>query len=99
MSDLAVFASLDDLERLLALPLEFPNAQAVADWHDGFKKAVAGAERGPRWPEALARARHLGRLLKHREALLRAAQQRLRRDLDKNTVGRRALSAYRSVQG
>ena len=88
MSDLAVFESLDGLERLLALPLEFPNAQAVA-----------GAERGPRWPEALARARHLGRLLKHREALLRAAQQRLRRDLDKNTVGRRALSAYRSVQG
>ena len=64
MSDQAVLDVLDDLERILAMPLEFPNPDLIARWHEAFKASVASAERGPRWPEALARARTLGRLLK-----------------------------------
>jgi hypothetical protein len=96
MSDQTVLDVLDDLERILAMPLEFPNPDLIARWHEAFKASVAGAERGPRWPEALARARTLGRLLKRREELLRAAQDRVRRELNRFTVSRRALNGYRS---
>jgi hypothetical protein len=94
--DDAVLAVLDRLEALLAAPPEEPNAEAIAAWHRSFRQAVAGAERGPRWPEVQARAKVLGALLNRRMALVRAAQDALRRDLAKLAAGRRALSGYRS---
>ncbi len=96
MTDQGVLEVLERLEPLLAAPLERPHAQAVADWHEAFKRAVAGAERGPRWPEVQARAKVLGRLLSRRMALLQAAQDALRKDLARFSSGRKALAAYRA---
>jgi hypothetical protein len=97
MTDQAMAGVLDDLERILAMPLEFPDPKVIADWHESFKRCAASAERGPGWPGLVERAHQLGRLLKRREALLRADQQRVRRELNKFSVSRRALSAYQAV--
>jgi hypothetical protein len=96
MTDQDVIAVLDRLESLLGAPLDRSDARAVADWHEAFKRAVAGAERGSRWPEVQARAKVLGRLLSRRMALLQAAQDALRQDLAKVASGRKALAAYRN---
>ena len=85
MTDQDVIAVLDRLESLLGAPLDRSDA-----------RAVAGAERGSRWPEVQARAKVLGRLLSRRMALLQAAQDALRQDLAKVASGRKALAAYRN---
>ncbi|MGA2080939.1 MAG: hypothetical protein ABSH53_10075 [Holophaga sp.] len=94
MTDLEVLAVLDRLEPLLAVPADLPNDQAVAQWHEAFKQALAGAEHGPRWPEVQARAKVLGVLLSRRVAQLQSAQEALRRSLGRVATGRRALNAY-----
>ncbi len=95
MTDLDVLAALDTLEALLAGPASQPNGDAVATWHEAFKRALAGAERGFRWGEVQARGRVLGNLLSQRMALVRAARDVLGRDLAKVASGRRALKGYR----
>ena len=94
MSDQDVLTVLDRLERLLKAPLEHPNGPAIAQWHAEFNRAVAAAERGPRWPEVKLRARVLGIMLSRRMALLQASQKILRQKLTRNAAGRRALGAY-----
>jgi len=94
MTDQDVLAVLDRLESILAAPLDHPNAQAVAEWHEAFRQAVAEAERGLRWPEVKVRAKVLGVLLSRRVALLQDAQKALKGRLDRVATGRRALTAY-----
>ena len=94
MSDQEVARSLDQLEQLLATPLDVPNGQAFVDWNSAFQAALAGASRGPEWAALRVRARILGRRLKQREAMLRAAQAQLKREMGQIGSGRRALGAY-----
>jgi uncharacterized small protein (DUF1192 family) len=96
MTDQDVRAVLDRLEPLLGGPLEQSDAQAIAEWHQAFREAVAGAERGPGWREIQDRAKVLGTLLNRRVAMLQAAQEGLKAELGKVSAGRRALNAYRS---
>jgi hypothetical protein len=96
MSDLEVLAALDRLQPLLEAPLEVRNGPAIAAWEAAFRICTASAERGPRWPEVLDRARCLRRLLDRRRALLRLRQQEARRELSRVSAGRRALAAYHS---
>jgi len=75
--------------------------QSVIDFYSyagGFaiQAALAGASRGPEWAALRVRARILGRRLKQREAMLRAAQAQLKREMGQIGSGRRALSAYGS---
>ena len=97
MSDHDVLQVLDRLALLLRTPVERPNAQAIADWHDEFKRSVATAERGPGWAEIKDRAKVLGVLLNRRMALIQGAQRTLRQKLDRNVTGRRALTAYQTT--
>jgi hypothetical protein len=92
--DQEVARCLDRLEQLLATPLDAPNGQAFADWNTAFQAALAGAARGPEWPALRVRARILGRRLKHREVMIRAAQAQVQRDMGQIGSGRRALGAY-----
>jgi hypothetical protein len=95
MTDQEVLQVLDQLEGILSAPLELPNAKAVAEWHEAFRRAAAAAERGPRWPEVQVRAKVLGVLLSRRVALIQDAQKTLKLRLDKVATGRRAIAAYR----
>jgi hypothetical protein len=77
------------------MPLEHPNAQAIAQWHAQFNTSVASAERGPHWPDVKLRAKVLGIMLSRRVALLQTSQKTLKQQLGKNAAGHRALCAYR----
>ena len=96
MTDQDVTRALDDLERLLGIPLEHLTAQAVADWHAAFKAAAASAERGPQWRQVQLRAKALGRRLKRQEAMLHEAQKAVKAKLETYGQGKRALAAYRN---
>ena len=95
MSDRRVEASLDDLEKLLATLMDHPDAEAVATWHSAFKEALAGAEKGPGWPEIAGRGQRLGRLLDERVNQLQALRGAVREELLARTRGRIALSGYK----
>jgi hypothetical protein len=97
MSDRAVSEVLDQLEILLGGILARPDGQAIADWHQRFRTAVAAAERGPEWPGILARARDLGVLLDQQTTQLQAAQKAVRWELEKGALGQRALKGYRTL--
>jgi hypothetical protein len=94
MSDLEVLTALDRLERLLKTPLEHSATMDLTTWQAEFDQAAGAAERGPRWPEVLLRAKVLGVLLSRRVALLQASQRSLKQKLARNATGRKALSAY-----
>jgi hypothetical protein len=95
MSDAGVTKVLDDLEGLLENLLDDPDPQAVADWHDAFREAVAGAERGPGWQEIRNRAHELGRRLEQRTGQLQALRGAIREELLAQERGHRALEGYR----
>ena len=96
MTDQDVLAVLDRLEPLLSGSLDQPEAQAIAEWHQAFREAVAGAERGPGWAEVRARAKVLGTLLNRRVAMLQAAQQGLKDEMGRKAAGQRALHGYQT---
>lgn len=95
MSDRAVASSLDDLERLLGQVLDDPDPGAVAAWHDQFRKALEGAEKGPQWPAIAARAHELGGRLQERVSQLKALRGAVREELLAREVGGRALKGYK----
>ena len=95
MSDGGVAAALDALERMLAAMTDDPDPGVVAAWHASFKEAVAGAERGPQWPELVARAHELGRVMDQHANRLKAIRGVIREELLTRSKGNRALSAYK----
>lgn len=97
MSDRNVAASLDDLERLLASLMDRPDPRAVDAWHAAFKAAVATAEKGPQWPQLVARARELGLRLDQEVRNLTAIRGAIRVELQAKERGRRALMGYRPM--
>ena len=97
MSDATVSASLDDLERLLAALVDAPDAGAVQAWHAAFKEALAGAERGPKWPLLAARAKELNQRLDQQMRNLQAIKGAIRLELQAKERGRRALLGYRPM--
>lgn len=95
MTDQDLLRTLDDLERLLATVVEQPDPEAVQHCHEAFSAALAQAERGARWPEVVARAQALKRVLDQSLALLEASREEARQDLAKGVQAQRALTAYR----
>lgn len=95
MSDQAVAEALDDLERLLDEPLERMDGARIADWHARFRQAVETAERGPGWPDLVARAHALGQRMERCLAQAISQQEALRQALTVGQQGARALQAYR----
>jgi len=98
MSDQDVVAVLDRLEQLLEAPggpQEALEPQAVAQWQETFDRALATAQRGPRWPEIRLRAKTLKARLDQRVDALRDAQRVIQGELEQGARGRRALAGYR----
>ena len=94
MSDRDVNLAFDALEDLLSRNLEDPDSQAVDAWHASFKRTLASAERGPQWPALQARGQLMAAKLNQQVAFMKALQADLRRQMNLQTSGRRALSAY-----
>ena len=99
MSDVDIAQSLDALEQLLAHTAENPDAEAVAAWHETFRAALASADRGPKYPALKARGRALEVKLNETVAVLRTLQEAVKREIDTQGAGRRALSAYNPSRG
>lgn len=92
MSDADLIQALDDLERLLQDDLD---PAGITAWKTRFDTEVASAERGPGWPQIIARARDLaGRLDAAANALSDQLSQ-VRKELAVQARGERALKGYR----
>lgn len=94
MSDQEVSLALDDLERLLGQG-EAPDPDALAQWQGRFAASLAQAERGEGWAALVARAKELALRLEARALALTAEREALRRELDLQAQGARALKGYR----
>lgn len=93
MSDQALSALLDELEQLLGAGE--PEGPAIADWHERFRATMATAERGADWPEIVTRCHRLALQLDQAADHLSAAREGIRRELDLQGQGARALKGYR----
>jgi hypothetical protein len=94
VSDQDVARAFDALEVLLVRASEDPDPEAVASWHETFKAALATADRGPQWSALKARGRAMEVKLNQTVAVLRTLQEAVKREIDTQGAGRRALSAY-----
>ncbi len=95
MSDREVVFALDALEQLLQG--DFLEPDAIAAWRGGFDQAVLSATRGPEWAAIVARAHALAKNLDARTEALVAQRELLRRELDLQGQGARALKGYKST--
>lgn len=94
MSDADLRAALECMEAWLADPAAMPAPEALEDWNRRFREALADAERGRDWEELVSRARSLAPRLEARTAALIAEREVLRREMDTQVRGDRALKGY-----
>lgn len=95
MSDREVADCLEEMEALLGAGPGLEAAE-VELWHQRFQEAVARAERGPEWPTLVTRAHDLSARIQPFLTGLEREREALKRALEEQTLGQRALSAYRS---
>lgn len=96
MSDAAVRAALRQLEGWLADGSTPLDGSLLEAWNRDFNAALAGAERGPGWEETLAMARGLGQQVQARQHELEGQREAIRRELQQQLQGSRALKGYGS---
>lgn len=94
MSDARVLAAIERMESWMRDPDEALDPDRLAEWNREFTAALAAAERGPQWPDLLSRAHALAGSLGGRTALLSAEREELRKALDAQALGGRALKGY-----
>lgn len=93
MSDQDVVRALDDMERMLReKDLE---GERVAAWREEFEAAKASAEQGADWAAIMARARSLGKQVDAVVAEMERERDAIRRELDLQARGGRALKSYK----
>jgi len=95
MSDADVVLLLEKMEELLRqepFPLE---PEAIATWRVRFDEAVGSAERGPEWAAITARAHGVGRRVVEVVSDLQLQRDELKRQIDLQTLGERALKGYK----
>lgn len=93
MSDSEVVAALEAMEQLLRGG--FVEPEILAAWQQQFDAALASAERGTGWSPIVARARDLAGRLDAAAELLASQRDQLRKELDLQAQGARALKGYR----
>jgi len=94
MSDGRVRATIEQMEAWLADPGWEPDAEALARWNAEFQGALAQKGEGPGWLDLVARAHAAGLLLEARLAVVTAAQDQVRAELEARARGNRALKGY-----
>jgi hypothetical protein len=91
-----VRAAIEQMEAWLADPAWEPGPEALAKWNREFQGALNQTEKGPDWPELAARAHAAGKLMEARLAVVAAARDHVKSELEAQVLGNRALKGYRS---
>lgn len=99
MSDQDVMKALDALEQYLTVDQSSWDPAHLEMLHDRFRAAVPAAERGTDWPTIVDRAQSIQQVLQGRLASVILQRDAIRKDLEGQGVGQRALSAYKANNG
>lgn len=94
MSNARVRAALEQMEAWLADPAWEPEAESLALWDTEFNAALAVAERGVEWPDLAQRAHAAGKQLEARVDRAVEVLDRMRREMEAQGRGHRALRGY-----
>jgi flagellar hook-associated protein FlgK len=94
MSDADLLRSMEVMEAWLNHPESMPDAETLAGWNRQFQTAVEQAERGPGWAELVSRAHALGERVQRCTGQLAAQRDAVKRELDSQGRGERALKGY-----
>lgn len=97
MSDQDVLLAVKEMEAWLARGALLDDPGLVEQWHKKFLAALAGAERGADWPAILERVHALATRLDQQVSALESRKESLRKELQGQAVGRRALKAYKPM--
>ena len=99
MSDQDVLKALEDMERYLILDQPALDPAQLELLHDRFRAAVSSAERGPDWCAITERVLSVQQALQSRLSSVIQQRDAVRRELEGQGLGQRALSAYKSSNG
>ena len=94
MSEGRARATIEEMEAWLADPGWEPDPEVLARWNAEFQGALAQKGNGPGWLDLVARAHAAGLLLEARLAVVTAAQDQVRAELEARARGNRALKGY-----
>jgi len=95
MSDGAVSSLISEMENYLK-ETELPDVDYVVAWNEKFHAAVDAAERGSDWQGIVDRAHALGETIEKRIGGLNYEREQMRRELEIQSLGKRALKGYSS---
>jgi hypothetical protein len=98
MSDAGVLRLIEEMEALLLDEATPPAAEALDRWQRAFEAEAAGAERGPGWPGLVQRAHALAGRIDVRIGALNLQKAAIRKELEDQATGQRALKGYRVQQ-
>jgi hypothetical protein len=101
MSDDAVGGLIAEMEDYLGAT-GTPDAEFVAGWHERFNQALEAARaagHGPGWDEIVRRGHALGEAIQKRIGGLEYEHGQMRRELNVQALGQRALKGYSSAAG
>lgn len=96
MKDGGLRASIEQMEAWVADPTWEPDPERLAQWDVDFQAALARAEKGPDWPNLMARAHAAGRELEARTVKFAQLRDQMKAELDAQERGNRALMGYRA---
>ncbi|OGQ57701.1 MAG: hypothetical protein A3J24_04690 [Deltaproteobacteria bacterium RIFCSPLOWO2_02_FULL_53_8] len=94
MSNAKIREALDRMEGWLSVPSREMDIAELTEWNETYLSAVAGAERGPEWPDLVVRAHALGERLNARMASVIRERDALKTELESFARGNRALKGY-----
>lgn len=98
MSEAEVLRLLGEMEALLEPEAPAPDPEWIAEWHQRFLAACASAERGPGWPGIVQRAHTMAGRVDGLVAALSVQKDGLKREMETQAMGQRALKAYKPGQ-
>jgi len=95
MSDAEVLRLVEEMERLLEADPDTLDADLIAGWHQRFLSACASAEKGSAWPETVLRAQAAASRVDGLVVILNGRKDALKKEMEAQALGRRALKAYK----
>lgn len=98
MSDADVLRLVEEMERLLEADPGNLDGDLIAGWHERFLVACGSAERGPAWAGTVLRAKAVADRVESLVQVLSRQKDLLKKEMEAQAVGQRALKAYKPGQ-